>query len=243
MCRTVAGGSVTWEAAPGTGRCVSGSCLRDRQQRLVAQLGREQELRTAPGPAGASSRTSLHRLLYHSLKSWGLAPVGSFVPLPRTARQKKSAQSAREFFPFRRPGERRPGGWTGGEGQGVGSHDGSIVPAPQAPHCAPKRAGSPEVGSARRADRRRGPQRSQPPAGGADRDRAVSGQDPPNSSQVTISGSVHVPGLAEPENGAATSRAAVRAACPGCGPESWRCPSAGRSTWPSLWSGLEGGGS
>ena len=44
-CAGESGGSVTCEAAPGTGRCVSGSCLRDRQQLLVAQLGREQELR------------------------------------------------------------------------------------------------------------------------------------------------------------------------------------------------------
>ena len=57
----------------------------------------------------------------------------------------------------------------GAKGQGVGSHDGSMVAAREPPRCAPQRAGSPEVGA-------RPWRRSQPSAGGADRDRAVSGK-------------------------------------------------------------------
>ena len=51
--------------------------------------------------------------------SWGPLPAGS-SSLPRTARQKKSAHSAREFLPFRPPVGRQAAGWTVGEGQGVG---------------------------------------------------------------------------------------------------------------------------
>ena len=64
-----------------------------------------------------TSRTSLI-VSISLLNSWGLAPRR---PLCRAQRGKrKSAQSARKFFPFRRLGVRRPGGRTGARGKGSG---------------------------------------------------------------------------------------------------------------------------
>ena len=62
-----------------------------------------------------------------------------------TSGKKKRAKRAR-FSPLPAAWAKAAGGWTGGEGQGVGSHDGSMVPATKPPPVLPDRAGSPEVG-------------------------------------------------------------------------------------------------
>ena len=54
-----------------------------------------------------------------------------------SAANKKARKARANFSLSGGLGESGRERWTGGEGQGVGSHDGSIVPAPQAPPCAP----------------------------------------------------------------------------------------------------------
>ena len=61
--------------------------------------------------------------------------------------KKKRAKRARFSLAGHLGGGGREGE-RGARGKGSGSHDGSMVPARQLRHCAPQRAGSPEVGSA-----------------------------------------------------------------------------------------------
>ncbi len=102
---------------------------------LLPEVGDQQQLGARRRLPRVESHLYIRVLL--SLGRFVAAPCrpGS-SSLPRTAGQKKSAHSARDF-PVPAPVKDRRPGWTGGEVYGVGLHDGSIVPLNPAPTCAP----------------------------------------------------------------------------------------------------------
>ena len=120
-------------------------------RRVLAKLGRQQQLRSGRDLLRVQPHV-VHRMAPF-LGSWGLSPIAWFVPLPRSARQKKSAQSARDFS-LPAAWAKAAGGvdrWRGGKGSG---HMMDRWYQPPSPPCAPYRAGSPEVGGACAADGR-----------------------------------------------------------------------------------------
>ena len=88
------------------------------------------------GACRGSSRNLVHRVLLPWGGLWRPLAGRGLRPLPRTAGQKK-ARIARANLPGPAACRGQAAGWTAGEGQEVGSHEGSIVPPPPLSTCAP----------------------------------------------------------------------------------------------------------